>query len=119
VLRPLRRFEAKLIIVENRVLKLLTLFQAEYAMASKIYPFGVGTPLDNCFKLILVAEGFTAAQRGDFAAICQDMLDALLAPSHRRRRIEGFAEPGWARKNSADLTPATGARTTRLYFGIR
>src|SRR5258705_9175149 len=32
---------------------------------------------------------------------------------HRRRRIEGFAEPGWARKTSADLTPATGARTTR------
>jgi hypothetical protein len=33
---------------------------------------------------------------------------------HRRRRIEGFAEPGWARKTSADLTPATGARTTRF-----
>ena len=27
---------------------------------------------------------------------------------------EGFAEPGWVRKTSADLTPATGARTTRF-----
>ena len=33
---------------------------------------------------------------------------------HRHRRIEGFVEPGWARKTSADLTPATGARTTRF-----
>ena len=34
---------------------------------------------------------------------------------HRRRRIGGFAKPGRARKTSADLTPATGARTTRLH----
>jgi len=33
---------------------------------------------------------------------------------HRHRRMNGFAEPGRARKTSADLTPATGARTTRL-----
>jgi hypothetical protein len=33
---------------------------------------------------------------------------------HRRRRIEGFVRPGRARKTSADLTPATGARTTRF-----
>jgi hypothetical protein len=33
---------------------------------------------------------------------------------HRRRRIEGIAKPGWARKTSAGLTPATGARTTRF-----
>jgi hypothetical protein len=26
----------------------------------------------------------------------------------------GFAEPGWIQKTSADLTPATGARTTRF-----
>ena len=32
----------------------------------------------------------------------------------RRRRIEGLAKPGWARNTSAGLTPATGARTTRL-----
>jgi hypothetical protein len=34
---------------------------------------------------------------------------------HRRRRIGGLAGPGRARKTSADLTPATGARTTRLH----
>jgi hypothetical protein len=33
---------------------------------------------------------------------------------HRHRRIEGFAEPGWVRKTSANLAPATGARTTRF-----
>ena len=33
---------------------------------------------------------------------------------HRRRRISGLARPGWARNTSADLTPATGARTTRF-----
>jgi hypothetical protein len=32
----------------------------------------------------------------------------------RRRRIEGFGKPGWVRKTSAGLTPATGARTTRF-----
>jgi hypothetical protein len=34
---------------------------------------------------------------------------------HRRRRIDGLAAPGRARKTFADLTPATGARTTRLH----
>jgi hypothetical protein len=33
---------------------------------------------------------------------------------HRHRRIKGFAEPGWARKTSADLASATDARTTRF-----
>jgi hypothetical protein len=33
---------------------------------------------------------------------------------HRHRRIDGFARPGWADETSADLTPATGARTTRF-----
>jgi hypothetical protein len=33
---------------------------------------------------------------------------------HRHRRMDDLAEPGWVRKTSADLTPATGARTTRL-----
>jgi hypothetical protein len=32
----------------------------------------------------------------------------------RRRRIEDLAKPGWVRNISAGLTPATGARTTRL-----
>jgi hypothetical protein len=44
---------------------------------------------------------------------------AALSPAtnsscRRHRRIEGFAEPGWVQKTSADLTPATGARTTRF-----
>jgi hypothetical protein len=32
----------------------------------------------------------------------------------RRRRIEDVGKPGWVRNISAGLTPATGARTTRL-----
>src|SRR6267378_4427236 len=32
----------------------------------------------------------------------------------RHRRIEDLAKPGWDRNISAGLTPATGARTTRL-----
>jgi hypothetical protein len=39
---------------------------------------------------------------------------ATSSSCHRRRRIEGLAEPGWADTTSADLTPATGARTTRF-----
>ena len=31
-----------------------------------------------------------------------------------RRRIEGLPKPGWVDVSSAGLTPATGARTTRL-----
>src|SRR5437762_1264507 len=31
-----------------------------------------------------------------------------------RRRIDGIGKPGWVRNASADLTPATGARTTRF-----
>jgi hypothetical protein len=31
-----------------------------------------------------------------------------------RRRIEGLPKPGWVDVSSASLTPATGARTTRL-----
>jgi hypothetical protein len=34
---------------------------------------------------------------------------------HRRLRIDGLAGPGRACKTSADLTPATAARTTRLH----
>jgi len=44
---------------------------------------------------------------------------ALLSPAtnsscHRRRRISGASKSGWARNTSANLTPATGARTTRF-----
>lgn len=48
-------------------------------MASKIFPFGIGNRLDQSFKLILIAEGFTAVQRGAFAALCQRMVQELLA----------------------------------------
>ncbi|MEH2612697.1 hypothetical protein V1293_004986 [Bradyrhizobium sp. AZCC 1693] len=34
--------------------------------------------------------------------------------SHRHPRIDGWGQPGRAGTSSADLTPATGARTTRL-----
>jgi hypothetical protein len=34
--------------------------------------------------------------------------------SHRCQRIDGWRWPGWACASSADVTPATGARTTRL-----
>jgi hypothetical protein len=34
--------------------------------------------------------------------------------SHRYQQIDGWRRPGWARASSADVTPATGARTTRL-----
>ncbi|WPB83884.1 M64 family metallopeptidase [Sediminicoccus rosea] len=56
-------------------------------MASKIHPFGVGNALDASFKLILVAEGFTAAQRGAFSALCHDLIEAILAttPFNRTR----------------------------------
>lgn len=80
-------------------------------MASKIFPFGVGNPLDNSFKLILVAEGFTAAQKADFATLCQDLLDALLAttPFNVTR-----AHPGWLTvlkvfAPSANVGPRIGA----------
>ena len=44
---------------------------------------------------------------------------AVLSPAtnsscHRHRRIEGFSRPVGPIKTSADLTPATGARTTRF-----
>jgi hypothetical protein len=44
---------------------------------------------------------------------------AVLSPAtnsscHRHRRIEDTTTPGWALRASADLTPATGVRTTRF-----
>jgi hypothetical protein len=50
-------------------------------------------------------NGFTA-----YAALSP----ATNSSCHRRRRITVHRAPGWARKTSADLTPATGARTTRF-----
>ena len=50
-------------------------------------------------------NGFTA-----YAVISS----ATNSSCHRHRRIKGSVAPGWARKTSADLTPATGAGTTRF-----
>jgi hypothetical protein len=59
------------------------------------------------------AESIRPSLRNGFTAY------GVLSPAtnsscHRHRRISGFAKPGWARKISADLTPATDARTTRF-----
>src|ERR1700676_4864185 len=43
-----------------------------------------------------------------------ELSPATNSSCHRHRRIGGRVEPGWANKTSADLTPATGARTTRF-----
>ena len=60
-------------------------------------------------------------QRKQSGLPCAMVLTAYAALSsatnsscRRHRRIRGFAEPGWVQKTSADLTPATGARTTRF-----
>ena len=50
-------------------------------------------------------NGFTA-----YAALSPETNSSCL----RHRRIDGLHEPGWALQTSADLTPATGARTTRF-----
>jgi hypothetical protein len=56
-------------------------------VASKIHPYGIGNSLDASFKLILVAEGFTAAERGAFSALCHGLVEAILAttPFNRTR----------------------------------
>jgi hypothetical protein len=50
-------------------------------------------------------SGFTA-----YTALSPETNSSCL----RRRRIEGLSKPGWVDFSSAGLTPATGARTTRL-----
>ena len=50
-------------------------------------------------------NGFTA-----YAALSSETNSSCL----RHRRIDGVGAPGRARNTSADLTPATGARTTRF-----
>lgn len=48
-------------------------------MLKKLFPTGIGnTPLDS-FKLILVAEGYLAAENAAFAGDCVDLLERLLA----------------------------------------
>ena len=59
------------------------------------------------------AEALRHSLRNGFTAYAA-LSPATNSSCHRRRRIEGLVAPGWARKTSADLTPATGARTTRF-----
>ena len=51
--------------------------------------------------------------RSGFTAYTALSLETNSSCLHRRR-IEGLAKPGWISQTSAGLTPATGARTTRL-----
>src|SRR6266851_3182510 len=60
------------------------------------------------------AEALRHSLRNGFTAYIA-LSPATNSSCHRRRRINGFAKPGWVRKTSANLTPATGARTTRLH----
>jgi hypothetical protein len=59
------------------------------------------------------AEAIRHSLRNGFTAY-NALSPATNSFCHRHRRINGFAGPGWAKKTSADLAPATGARTTRL-----
>src|SRR6266702_2486023 len=59
------------------------------------------------------AETLRHSPRNGFTAYSA-LSPATNSSCHRRRRIDGFARPGWADETSADLTPATGARTTRF-----
>jgi hypothetical protein len=58
------------------------------------------------------AETLRHSPRNGFTAYA--VLLATNSSCHRRRRIKGFVAPGWADIASANLTPATGARTTRF-----
>jgi hypothetical protein len=59
------------------------------------------------------SRSIPASLRNGFTAYAV-LSSATNSSCHRHRRIEGFVRPGWARKTSANLTPATGARTTRF-----
>jgi hypothetical protein len=74
--------------------------------------------VQNCAKKRTRAYRFSG---GNPAFPAQLVLTAyaVLSPAtnsscHRHRRIEGFSRPVGPIKTSADLTPATGARTTRF-----
>jgi hypothetical protein len=59
------------------------------------------------------SRSIPASLRNGFTAYAV-LSSATNSSCHRHRRIEGFVRPGWARKTSANLTPATGARTTQF-----
>ena len=59
------------------------------------------------------AETLRHSPRNGFTAYGA-LSSATNSSCHRHRRIEGLVTSGWANQTSADLTPATGARTTRF-----
>jgi hypothetical protein len=59
------------------------------------------------------AEAIRHSPRNGFTAYIV-LSPATNSSCHRHRRIKGFVAPGWVDIASADLTPATGARTTRF-----
>ncbi|MEH2563021.1 hypothetical protein V1289_002648 [Bradyrhizobium sp. AZCC 2289] len=59
------------------------------------------------------SRSIPASPRNGFTAYAA-LFPATNSSCHRHRRIEGFANPVGRTKTSADLTPATGARTTRF-----
>ncbi len=62
-----------------------------------------GSPVSSGIPCTMVLTAYSA------------LSPATNSSCHRHRRIESLAGPGRARKTSANLTPATGARTTRLH----
>jgi hypothetical protein len=59
------------------------------------------------------AEALRHPLRNGFTAYAA-LSPATNSSCHRHRRIEGFVAPGWVDIAFANLTPATGARTTRF-----
>jgi hypothetical protein len=73
--------------------------------------------VQNCAKnrtrAYRFSGGIRPSLRNGFTAYSA-LSPATNSSCHRHRQIEGFVAPGWADVASADLTPATGARTTRF-----
>jgi hypothetical protein len=59
------------------------------------------------------AEAIRHSLRNGFTAYIA-LSPATNSSCHRRQRIKMHRKPGWTRNTSTDLTPATGARTTRF-----
>src|ERR1700704_1637284 len=72
------------------------------------------TGSENAHEHTGSAEAIRHSLRNGFTAYNALSL-ATNSSCHHRLRIDGRAEPGRACKTSADLTPATDARTTRLH----
>lgn len=106
-------------------------FEAGGRVVTKIYPMGIGAQPEASFKLMLVAEGFKRTSRGQFASLCVEMVETLLAttPFNRTRvhpewlSVLGIFEPsadsgprvaGSVAGHSTLLNSAVDAATHRL-----